>query len=207
MKINLPNQITLGRLALSIVFFVVLAQYSVGESAARLLDVAAAIFIFAALTDIVDGYLARKQNQVTSFGRVIDPFVDKVLVCGAYAFFAGPGFVRDGVNITGVATWMVVLILGRELLVTGLRSHTEARGDAFGANVFGKTKMLLQSFTAGYILITLAHPDGSLGSRGFVIGRGALIWATVIVTTLSMLAYLRAARDVLTDTARPTETA
>ena len=73
--------------------------------------------------------MARRRNQVTAFGRILDPFVDKVLICGAFAYFAGSGFIEEsGRNVTGVRMWMVMVIFGRELLVTGLRGFTEARG-------------------------------------------------------------------------------
>ena len=134
--INLPNQITLARLGLAIVFFVLLSQYSQITHNTLLLDIAAAIFIVAAVTDILDGYLARKWGQVTALGRVLDPLVDKVLVCGAFILFVGPGFVdSDGQNVTAVRSWMVVVIVGRELLVTGLRGFSESIGKSFGASL------------------------------------------------------------------------
>jgi CDP-diacylglycerol---glycerol-3-phosphate 3-phosphatidyltransferase len=209
MKINLPNQITIGRLALSIVFFAILAQFSASERPARLwlLDVCGWIFVVAGISDIVDGYLARKYNQVTSFGRVIDPFVDKVLVCGAFIFFAGSSFVHEGRNVTHVAPWMAVVILGRELLVTGIRGFTEAKGESFAANLYGKAKMLFQSVTVGWVLFTLAHPDGWPGLPFFVTGRKVMVWASVVVTTLSVIAYLNMARGILSETSRPPETA
>src|SRR5262245_52723785 len=125
---NIPNQITIGRLFLAVVFCVLLAQYSATQHATRgwMLEWCFWIFIVAAVSDIVDGYLARLQNQVTSFGRVLDPFVDKVLVGGAFILLSGPNFVgADGRSVTGVAPWMVVLIIGRELLVTSLRGVSE----------------------------------------------------------------------------------
>lgn len=208
MRINIPNQITIGRLVLSIVFFALLAQFSIREQPPRLwlLDVCGWIFIVAGLSDVVDGYLARRQNQVTSFGRVIDPFVDKVLVCGAFAFFAGPGFSADGRQVSGVAVWMVVLVLGRELLVTGVRGFSEARGESFAANVHGKVKMFIQSLTTAWILFSLAHPD-IWGAWFFHAARHVLIWTTVIVTVLSVISYLGMARHILSETARPVETA
>ncbi len=142
MRINLPNQITIARLFLSIVFMALLAQYEYADTRSRLLDWCAAIFIVAALTDWLDGYLARRSNQVTALGRVLDPFVDKILVCGAFMLFIGSGFVNhDGVNVTGVAPWMVIVIVGRELLVSGLRGFSESRGQSFGASMHGKAKM------------------------------------------------------------------
>lgn len=203
MKINLPNQITIGRLLLAVVFFVCLEQYDAKAAAPRtwLMDLSLALFVVAALTDVVDGYLARKRNQVTSFGRIIDPFVDKILVLGAYIFLAGDGFIDvTGRKVTDIAMWMVVVILGRELLVTSLRGVQEAEGSAFAANVYGKVKMFLQSVTVGWILVTVAHPQ-SLAF--FVKLRAPLIYLMVVVTVLSGISYLRMARGVLSETSRP----
>lgn len=200
MSINVPNQITIGRLLMSIVFFACLAQYDAKDPAGRtwLLDISAGIFLLAALSDVVDGYLARKHNQITSFGRVIDPFVDKILTIGAYTFLAGDGFVNQfGVKITGVTAWMVVVILARELLVTSLRGMTEAQGGSFAANVYGKAKMALQSTTVVWLLLTLAHPEGLAFFKQF---NTFLVYLTVIVTFLSMVPYLWSARGILAQT-------
>lgn len=205
MKINLPNQITLARLAMSIVFFACLAQYSARAVPPDtwLLDLSAVLFTVAGLSDILDGYLARKQNQVTSFGRIIDPFVDKILVLGAYIFLAGDGFLDAGnERLSDVTGWMVVVILGRELLVTSLRGITEASGQAFGANAYGKIKMALQSVTAVWVLVTVAHPD--LATWGVQL-RPVMVYLTVIVTLLSVIPYLRMARGVLSQMAVVTE--
>jgi len=200
MKINLPNQITIARLFLAIIFFACLAQFDarVDEPAWWILDVCAVLFLIAAITDVVDGYLARKHNQETSFGRILDPFVDKILTIGAYIFLAGEGFVdQGGDKISEVAGWMVVVILGRELLVTSLRGVTEASGQAFAATVYGKVKMALQSTTIVWILLTLTHPDAL---AFFVPARPWLVYLTVAVTLLSMFSYLRMARGVLSQT-------
>ena len=201
-KINLPNQITLGRLVIAIIFFICLAQFSARDAVINvtLLDVCAALFIIAALSDVVDGYLARKHNQITSFGRIFDPFVDKILVIGAYIFLAGDGFLdAAGHKISDVAGWMVVVILGRELLVTSLRAATEATGQDFSANLHGKAKMLLQSITVGWVLLTVAHPNVAPICTH---ARPYLIYLTVIVTILSGVSYLRMARGVLSQTSR-----
>jgi len=200
MPINLPNQITISRLILAVVSFAVISFYDAHHAQEKrfLLDVCVVLFLVAVLTDALDGYLARARNQVTSLGRVLDPFVDKVLICGVFAFFAGPGFVDEsGTNVTGVRTWMVVVILGRELLVTGLRGFSESRGKAFGANWPGKTKMVVQSVTAVFILVTVAHPGLLFGQTFNDVFRPVLVWTTVVITSLSMLSYLWQARDSL----------
>jgi CDP-diacylglycerol--glycerol-3-phosphate 3-phosphatidyltransferase len=197
MKINLPNQITIARLFLAIVFFVCLAQFDGRVETPRwwILDVSAALFIVAAITDIIDGYLARKYDQVTSFGRVIDPFVDKILVIGAYIFMAGDRFTdADGENISRIRDWMVLVVLGRELLVTSLRGVTEASGQSFGANIYGKLKMLLQSVTVVWVLLHLSHPDWPAILVDFT---PYLVYIMVVVTAISVLPYLKASRSIL----------
>ena len=203
MRINLPNQITIGRLILAVVFFVLLSRYDQRSPSAGLLDVCFAVFVVAAVTDALDGYLARRQNQVTNLGRILDPLVDKVLVCGAFAFFASDIFVNAvGENVTGVAPWMVVLIFGREFLVTGLRGFSESRGQSYGAALSGKLKMVLQSVTAGVVLVVVAHALPASWGAPAVWTMKALVWLTVVVTALSMLQYLIRSKDVLTDAYR-----
>ena len=197
MSINVPNQITLGRLALAIVFCVLLTWYDVRQPEVWLMDVCLVIFVVAALTDVLDGYIARRYEQVTTLGRMLDPFVDKVLVCGAFVFFAGEGFVdSSGRNISGVQSWMVVVVVGRELLVTSLRSFSEAQGQAFGATVYGKVKMVIQSVTAMFILLYVGHYQQWEALADLAWLKIALVWLTVVVTALSMISYLHKSRRV-----------
>ena len=197
---NLPNQITAARLVLAVAFLVVLNLYDAKrpDECRWMLDVCTVLFIVAGLSDILDGYLARSRNQVTSLGRILDPFVDKVLICGAFAFFAGPHFVNVAWrNVTDVQMWMVVLILGRELLVTGLRGFSEARGAQFGAGISGKTKMLVQSVTAVVILMSVARPGVIFGQAFNDVLRPVMVWLTVVATAFSLLSYLWRARATL----------
>ena len=202
-KINLPNQITLARLVMAIIFFFGMAQFDARQAEPNilLLDVCAGLFAVAAITDAIDGYLARKQNQITSFGRMFDPFVDKILVIGAYIFLAGDGFHDPaGRRLSDVADWMVVVILGRELLVTCLRGATEASGQDFSANLHGKAKMVLQSVTVVWVLLTVGHSEAF--PRLLVMLRPWMVYLTVLVTVLSGFPYLRMARGVLSQTSR-----
>ncbi|HNQ23412.1 MAG TPA: CDP-diacylglycerol--glycerol-3-phosphate 3-phosphatidyltransferase [Phycisphaerae bacterium] len=198
MKLNVPNQITIARLGVALVFFVLLAQYTQREPQGWILDVSAGLFILAAVTDVLDGYLARRFKQVTPLGRVLDPLADKVLVCGAFIILAGPGFVdADGHNVTRVQAWMVVVIVGRELLVTGLRGFNESVGRAFPAGLHGKIKMWVQSVAAPAILLLVAH-EGTWFSPKLADGLCiALVWITVAATTLSMFQYLARSRFIL----------
>ena len=202
MRMNLPNQITIGRLFLAIFFFLLLAFFDIRHRDDRIwmLDAAFILFVVAAATDWLDGYLARKQNQVTSFGRILDPFVDKILVIGAFVLLLGRGFHdQSGANVTGLHGWMVVIIIARELLVSGLRGFSESQGKAFGANWWGKIKMILQSISVGWIIASL----GRLQDVGWVRdGRPFVIWAMVIFTAMSVVAYLVASREALAEQSR-----
>jgi len=198
MSLNLPNRITLGRLFLSVAFFVVLSFYSQRHPNATIAVISLALFSVAALTDFLDGYLARKRNEVTALVRVLDPFADKLLVCGAFVMLAGPAFCGpDGRNVIGLEPWMVVVILGRELFVTGVRGFSESRGIAFGAEFVGKAKMWVQSITIVIVLAALAwwdtHP-GSFAGRLMTL----CVWLTVLVTAASLGSYLIKARAALT---------
>ncbi len=196
--LNLPNQITIARLGLAIVFFALLSQYSQREPQPALLDVAVVLFIVAASTDILDGYIARKRGQVTALGRVLDPLVDKVLVCGTFVLFLGPQFVDEtGQNVTEVSAWMVVVIVGRELLVTGLRGFNESMGVSFGASLYGKLKMWMQSVAAPAILLIVAHERSWGWGAGAQWTKSILVWLTVIATVLSTVHYLIRSRHIL----------
>ncbi len=195
--LNLPNRITLARLGLAIIFFVLISQYSHRQPQRWMLDVAVAIFIVAAVTDILDGYIARRRGLETQLGRMLDPFVDKVLVCGAFILFAGRGFVDDGSNVTGVEAWMVVVIVGRELLVTGLRGFSESRGHSFAASLHGKMKMWVQSVTAPVVLLIVAHQDSWLSASWAQGTKTVLVWLTVVVTALSAIQYIVRSRHIL----------
>src|SRR5690606_21826952 len=98
----------------------------------------AALFLLAATTDAVDGYVARRYGQITTLGRVLDPFADKIIVCGTFVFLL------ERHPLSGVTAWMVVIVIGREMFVTGLRSFLEQQGKDFSATWSGKIKMILQ---------------------------------------------------------------
>ena len=139
---------------------------------------------------------------LASLGRVLDPLVDKVLVCGTYILFIGPGFVDAmGNNVTKVEAWMVVVIVGREFLVTGLRGFSEARGIAFGANIYGKIKMWTQSVAAPAILFLIARGDTWPTPESANTIKIVLVWLTVVITVLSSVHYLVQSRHILDESA------
>ncbi len=144
---NVPNKISAARLLLSFVFFALLPL--------QLYWAALVVFVIAAGTDWVDGWYARKYNMVTKLGRVLDPFCDKILICGAYILIAvemDAGFPW----YAKIAGWMAVVVVGRELLVTVLRSMIEGAGGDFSAKWAGKLKMGFQCVAVGACLVALA---------------------------------------------------
>jgi len=169
---NLPNRLTLSRLLLAIVFFVFLSYNYYG--------VALFAYLLAWLTDWLDGYLARKKGLLTDFGRIADPFVDKVIVCGGFILL-----IQHANNI--IPSWMVVVIVSREFLVNSLRSYSESKGIEFGATMWGKAKMFIQSFTISMILLFFAYLNHIVFIKQGII---FMLWLTVIITLVSGITYM-----------------
>lgn len=128
---NVPNQITAVRFVLSIVVFLLIP--------AQQYFPALLVFLVAASTDWVDGWWARRYNQVTKVGRIFDPFVDKIIICGTFIYLAAQEHLGSG-----IAAWMAVVVMGREMLVTVIRSLVEQSGGDFSAKFAGKWKMVFQ---------------------------------------------------------------
>lgn len=156
-------------------------------------------FVIAAITDMLDGHLARKWNVVSRFGRIIDPFADKALVIGTLVCLAGPGYtVFSGVpgehqhptQITGVTVILAVTVLVRELLVTSIRAVYEADGFDFSAGMFGKLKMILQSVSIPLVMLTAGLGWTKPGSDWLLVC-SILLWATAGVTVLSAWPYVQ----------------
>ena len=176
---NLPNQLTAARLVLAIVLFFLIAFQSWLW--------ATVVFAFAAVTDWLDGYLARKQGLTSALGRVFDPLVDKILICGAFIFLLGTG------DRSGLMPWMVTVVVARELIITGLRSYLENRGVTFGADWLGKLKMGLQcaalfAIFAGLYLDTIESAADLAWNVQQL--RDGLVYAMLVATALSGLQYL-----------------
>ncbi len=176
---NIPNRITLSRLFLSIVFFVFLTY--------RYFNVAFAIFLIAAASDWLDGYLARRWGLSTDLGRLVDPFVDKVIICGTFIIF-----VHVAQEI--IAPWMVITIVAREFLVSSIRGFSESRGVKFASNIWGKTKMFIQSWTICAMLLYYAHFENIVWAEYMVT---VFIWITIVVTVASGITYVFSAKKTL----------
>jgi len=183
---NVPNQITMLRLVLSIVVFVLVPL--------ELYIPALIIFSVAAGTDWVDGYYARKYDQVTQLGRILDPFCDKIIICGSYILLSVQ--MRDiqaeslGLSVQ-IAGWMAVVVVGRELLVTALRGFIEQHGGDFSAKFSGKLKMVFQCAAVIGSLAVLSNPTES--SDGLRVTTLILIWLSVVSTIYTGIIYIQAA--------------
>ena len=180
---NIPNQLTSLRLILSIILFVMipLGHYLTSTI----------LFCIAAGTDWLDGYYARKYGQVTTLGRILDPFVDKVIICGTFIMLCA-------VPNSGITSWMAVVVMGRELLVTTLRSFLEGEGKDFSANWPGKIKMGFQCMAVIWSLVALQYEPSQLPEW---IARGLPIaaWLAVISTVYSGIIYVFVAIKILSE--------
>lgn len=175
--LNVPNQLTFARFVLAVVVFALIPlQYYLP---------ALIIFLVAASTDWIDGYWARRFNQVTQVGRIFDPFVDKIIICGTFILLgAEPG--------SGIAAWMAVVVVGREMLVTALRSFIEQSGGDFSANFAGKLKMVLQCAAVVASLLMLIY-GGTAAPEWLPPTVAVCVWLAVLSTLQSGVAYLFAA--------------
>lgn len=169
--LNVPNALSFIRLVLA--FLVgVLIEY-------ELFMLAMIVFIIAASTDFLDGWWARKFDQVTKLGRVLDPFVDKIIITAALVALVGAAK-------SEVLPWMVTIIIGRELLVTSIRAMVEGKGGDFSARWLGKWKMVVQCAAIVASLLLLAGTE----IQALRIITQVLMWAAVLITIASGADYV-----------------
>jgi CDP-diacylglycerol---glycerol-3-phosphate 3-phosphatidyltransferase len=182
---NVPNQLTSIRLVLAIVLFC-LIPYEHYLTAMW-------VFIVAAGTDWIDGFYARRYNQVTTLGRILDPFVDKIIICGTFISLAG-------LPDSGLTRWMAVIVVGRELMVTALRSFLEQQGADFSATLSGKLKMVLQCIAAAVSLYALSYATimpKEAPPDWLRLTLTISVWSAVVLTVVSGVAYIFAAIKLL----------
>lgn len=200
---NLPNKLTLGRLFLTVIFVAVTAHpHGWGQGWAY--TVGMAIFGIASITDYLDGYLARKYQLITSFGKLMDPLVDKVLLCAAFVLLSETQL--EGNRNSILPGWVTVTVLTREFLVTGLRLIATAQGYVMAADKLGKHKTVWQITTASYFLVFLAVQEPAMawfkpffelpymGPRA--IG-SFLIFMTLVTTVFSGWRYFWSNRELV----------
>ncbi|MBQ1250651.1 MAG: CDP-diacylglycerol--glycerol-3-phosphate 3-phosphatidyltransferase [Clostridia bacterium] len=165
------NMITLARIAMIPVF-----MYCAISDGAQGNWIALAIFAFASLTDCVDGYIARKYNQITDFGKLVDPLADKLLVMSALLILLEQGV---------IPSWACILILAREFIVSSLRSIAASKGVVLAASWWGKVKTVSQLVCVIYLMADLDFLPGNTQLQSI------LIWIMVFFTVFSGYDYLK----------------
>jgi CDP-diacylglycerol--glycerol-3-phosphate 3-phosphatidyltransferase len=183
--VNVPNGLTVSRIPLTVALCAFIHY--------QLWPAALITFSVAAVTDWIDGWWARKFNQLSTFGRVFDPLTDKILLGSAFIFL-----IR--VEDAAMETWMVAVVIGRELLITGVRGYVESLGMKFGADWFGKLKTILQCLWLLVVLLFLTMKadaaDSSLVPRVEMLHYG-LLYAMIAATVLSGVQYIWKAYQLL----------
>ena len=173
---NLPNKLTVFR-AIMVPFFVFFMLTDVAGSASGW--IALVIFVVASLTDLADGHIARKNNLVTDFGKFMDPLADKLLVCSALICMCG----------NQIPAWVVVIIIGREFIISGFRLIACEQGVVIAAGWWGKIKTVVQMIMVIVLIADL---------KPLYIPGQILIYASVILTLISLVDYILKNKQVLT---------
>jgi CDP-diacylglycerol--glycerol-3-phosphate 3-phosphatidyltransferase len=184
---NLPNKLTVSRFVFTIAFLIVMVSKMPGHE-----TVALGLFVAGSISDFLDGQIARRRNLITNFGILMDPLADKIMVCSAFISFVG---------LQWISAWMVVLIVARELAITGLRLLAASKNIVLAAEGFGKHKTVSQIIAI--ISILVVHSYGQWGAVGQVIFGGVLFgrpwsswfsegakWLAVALTFVSGWLYL-----------------
>ncbi len=180
---NLPNKLTVLRMCM-IPFFVIFMMVPIpGLSYMACRYIALAIFIIASLTDMLDGKIARKYNLVTDFGKFMDPLADKLLVCSAMICLIDTG---------DLPSWVVIIIIAREFIISGFRLVAADNGIVIAASWWGKIKTVTQMIMIIFLLLNLP------GNAAYIIGQ-ILIYASMILTVVSLVDYLNKNKGVLSN--------
>jgi CDP-diacylglycerol--glycerol-3-phosphate 3-phosphatidyltransferase len=177
--VNVPNQITLARLILSGVLFFVLERIG-NDGYGSAWYLAFGLYFLTAGTDWLDGFLARRWGQVTALGRIIDPLADKIVISGVLVLTLT---YRETSAL--VPSWLVLLVIAREFLVSGLRAFIEGQGHSFAAGWSGKSKFLLQAIYCGAVIFYPGDRFGWVHATAV-----ASMWGTALLTILSAGIYV-----------------
>lgn len=176
---NLPNKLTILRVIM-IPFFVAALLYDGGANQ-NMRYVAAALFIIASLTDMLDGKIARKYNLVTNFGKFMDPLADKLLVCSALICM---------IELRELPAWMIIIIISREFIISGFRLVASDNGVVIAASYWGKFKTTFQMI--GVVLLIFNIP--ALSTLTMII-----VWIALALTVISLVDYIVKNAGVLTE--------
>lgn len=194
---NLPNKLTVSRFVLTALFLV--ALFWPTEIPFRQ-TLALFFFCVASFTDFLDGKIARSRNLITNFGKLMDPLADKILTCSAFIAFVESSHVQINPPVK-VAAWMVIIIVARELAITGLRLLAASKSVVLAAEKFGKHKTISQIVAIISFLVIAASPEWPKPLQQFLDGWAPeftkiMIWVTVILTATSGMFYLWRNRQI-----------
>ena len=193
---NIPNQLTVARFVLTVVFLAVLFSGIPYHYSLSLI-----LFGIASLTDYLDGKIARRDNLITDFGKLMDPLADKILTGSAFIAFVG---------LDLMSAWMVIIIVARELTITGLRLLAASKNIVLAAERFGKHKTISQITAILSVLVMISYPSwgtlgqlvfgGHIGEQPWIVSFTVLAqWVTVALTFYSGMVYLWKNREIYLD--------
>lgn len=174
---NLPNKLTVLRVCMVPIFVFFMLWDHLGTKGRY---IAALIFILASMTDWLDGYLARKNHLVTDFGKFMDPIADKLLVCSAMICLVEQGM---------LASWMVIVIIGREFIISGFRLVASDKGIVIAASYWGKFKTVFQMIMVILLILNLGGIWNTIAQ--------VITWIALILTVISLADYLKKNWSVL----------
>ena len=178
---NLPNKLTILRICMIPIFVV----FMMWESFPYANIIAGIIFILACLTDCLDGYIARKYNLITTFGKFMDPLADKLLVCASLICFVA-------VEDIAMPTWIVIIIISREFIISGFRLVAAEKGVVIAAGFWGKIKTVVQMVMSILLIFNFDFPVLNMIEQ-------ILIYAAMIFTVISLVDYIYKNRDAIKD--------
>lgn len=197
-KMNLPNKLTIFRVILILPFVVLLLGNHQGWGWFQSLFgggsyvpeyLALAVFIIASLTDLLDGKIARKYNLVTNFGKFMDPLADKLLVCAAMILL---------VEMGRIPSWIVVLIISREFIISGFRLIASDKGVVIAASYWGKFKTTFQMIMICMMIVEDAPFLAGLGGgKLFGILTDVIMWIALLLTLISLVDYILKNKDIM----------
>ena len=173
---NLPNKLTILRMVLVPFFVATLLMSAANEP---LKWVALALFIIASLTDFADGYIARKYNLITNFGKFMDPLADKILTISGMICL---------IELGRIPSWIVIIIVAREFIISGFRLIAAENGVVIAANYWGKFKTTFQMIMIIFMIMNIPQ---------FQIVTNILMWIALALTIISLVTYISANKQVL----------
>ena len=186
---NLPNQLTVSRFVLTVLFLGCLFTRFPGHQTLALV-----LFCLAGVSDFLDGRIARSRNLITNFGILMDPLADKIMTCSAFIAFVESTHVNPHAPVR-LAAWMVVIIVSRELAITGLRLLATSKNVVLAAERYGKHKTIWQIISIIALLVLDALNEWPVWLQNLFHGWGPVfaqvaLWITVVLTAASGLIYL-----------------